>query len=731
MATTLHTFLDIFDTEVEHEGETTELKKIIIPIIQRDYAQGRKSPEVNRVRDRFLTSLKDALENDPITLDFIYGDIDSEGVMTPLDGQQRLTTLFLLHWYAAKKEGAPKEEYDFLKRFSYETRYSARDFCSHLIDFEPSFEIPLSEEIVDQPWFPLSWLKDPTISSMLVVLDAIDEKLSEMANIWSRLKANRITFFFLPIKDMGLTDELYIKMNSRGKPLTQFEHFKAELERSLREIDKDAARRIAKKIDTEWTDMLWKYRDDENVIDDAFVRYFRFVCDVICYRNGNTPRGKSTDIFDLITRYFSIESEQVMDNVAIFESFYDCWITLPGKSSPQEFFSRFMSRTHEKGKILVEEKWNLDIFEDCLRNNGDMVGGRNRKFPLNRMVMLYAIVVFLLTNGQVTDDEFSRRLRIVNNLVRNSDNEIADSETRQGGNRMPAILRQVDSIINNGVIDESIPINFNAIQLAEEIQKLEWTASHPEEIEILFKLEDHELLDGQIGIIGLDNLDLGERFESLFRCSYDAIDCALMATGDYSQQEKGARYRVGSSKLPSAWKKLFHKSSDAAQFEKTSNVLKKLLTQMSDFSDDYLTNLANDFVKNREQEKKYDWRYYYIKYKEFRPGKYGTYRWGESQYDVSVLWAEKQLSENAYQPFLKEASPANISRDSLGQRLLLSDCTISCAHDSYHVHSLDDDTVIESIPVAQEDGIDCEDRIVLLQDYLAKKESKKTSQEGA
>ena len=38
----------------------------------------------------------------------MYGDIDENGRMTPLDGQQRLTTLFLLHVYAAKKENIDK-----------------------------------------------------------------------------------------------------------------------------------------------------------------------------------------------------------------------------------------------------------------------------------------------------------------------------------------------------------------------------------------------------------------------------------------------------------------------------------------------------------------------------------------------------------------------------------------------------------------------------------------------
>ena len=38
-------------------------------------------------------------------------------------------------------------------------------------------------------------------------------------------------------------------MNSRGKQLTQFEHFKAELERELKSIDEETAREIHEKQD--------------------------------------------------------------------------------------------------------------------------------------------------------------------------------------------------------------------------------------------------------------------------------------------------------------------------------------------------------------------------------------------------------------------------------------------------------------------------------------------------
>ena len=167
----LCSFNELFS--LKDEENSIEINQVTIPIIQRDYAQGRD--EVKRIRDRFLSSLLTAINGNGICLDFIYGDIDSKGKLTPLDGQQRLTTLFLLYWYSAKKNGIEYEKYDFLDRFSYETRYSSRDFCHELIKFNPDFnaDLILSEQIINQSWFPLDWKNDSTISSMLVMIDEI------------------------------------------------------------------------------------------------------------------------------------------------------------------------------------------------------------------------------------------------------------------------------------------------------------------------------------------------------------------------------------------------------------------------------------------------------------------------------------------------------------------------------------------------------------------------------
>ena len=317
MSTSLHTFMNIFGESFDAEDEPIELKKIVIPIIQRDYAQGRPGEDIRRVRKRFLDALYEAVTSKPIILDFIYGDISKKGIMTPLDGQQRLTTLFLLHWYAAKRNHIDADEYSFMHNFSYETRYSARDFCTYLINYDPTFEMEISKEIIDQSWYPLDWNNDPTIDAMLTMLDSIDEKFKDVDDLWDKLKNTSVSFYFLPISEMGLTDDLYIKMNSRGKPLTLFEHFKAELERKLTEYDKTTAERIIKKIDIDWTEMLWRYRGDNNITDDEFLRYFHYICDILYYKRDDSPQGKSTDEFDLVEEFFSVKSKDLASNIDV------------------------------------------------------------------------------------------------------------------------------------------------------------------------------------------------------------------------------------------------------------------------------------------------------------------------------------------------------------------------------------------------------------------------------
>ena len=711
MLESLRTFINIFEGDV---------RRIVIPNIQRDYAQGRDTAEIRRVRSDFLNALYKAVTTDEkIKLDFVYGDLN-DGTLTPLDGQQRLTTLFLLHWYAARKENIPPEEISFLENFSYDTRPDSRDFCKFLIACEVSFDEKLSAAIEDLAGFPLGWKKDPTVNSMLVMLDAIDEKFCGVENLWDKLKGGVISFYFLKIKDMGLTDELYVTMNSRGKPLTDFEHFKAEFKSRLDKIDNEFSDRIILKIDTVWSDLLWTYRDENNLIDDGFLAYFGFLCDVILYRKGGTPQGKSRDPFELLKEFFD---DNAPENVDFLEKSFDCWHELDGDEKISDFFNARVSRgsrndkivnRHAAGKIITYFD-ATDFFGDCVKSYG-------KKFSLGKTVMLYAFLIYLLNEEKISDEDFRRRIRIVNNLVTNSgDAELSNSEARNNGNRIPAMLEQVDSIIIHGKILRSNEIqtdnyyNFNETQLKEEREKILWTTANPDKAELLFELEDHYLLNGQIGIVGLEHPEYFSRFIELFKCNYDKIACALLVMGDYFQVDgNGWRYQLGSTN-PKSWQNLFHKSALVKGFDDTAENLDKLLDSTINFTDDFLQEIIDDYLSDCERKAEFDWIYYFIKYKEFRPPRYGKYRWenfSDEPYCLSVLWAEEKTTVNSYQPFLKEVEVNdNISREYFGMRINFGEFYVECENDSYVVKNSETDAEEYRLTINQRDGIDTEDRI--------------------
>ena len=708
----LRTFMNIFDD--------VSVRRIIIPKIQRDYAQGRNTTEIRRVRERFLDALYKAVTTDEkIKLDFVYGDLSDDGTLTPLDGQQRLTTLFLLHWYAARKEHVPPVEYDFLKNFSYDTRPDSREFCKFLVDAEVDFDAEtLSAELENHAKFPLSWKKDPTVSSMLVMLDAIHQKFHDAENLWHKLKDDAISFYFLPIEDMGLTDELYITMNSRGKLLTDFEHFKAEFKRKLDEIDAELSNRIIWKIDTVWTDLLWTYRDKNNLVDDGFLAYFGFLCDVILYKKNDTPYGKKQrdDPFILLEEFFGGD---VRANVDFMEKSFDCWHELSRRERIPDFFADRVSvgsktdrnrNRHATGKIITYFD-NADFF-------GDRVKSYGKNFALGKVVMLYAFQTYLLNREKISDADFRRRIRIVNNLVTNSgDAELSNSTARNNGNRIPAMLEQVDNIIVDGKIlltEELTAVNefnFNETQLTEERDKLLWTQQNPDKVESLFELEDHYLLYGQIGVGGLESPEYFSQFISLFDCDYDKISCALLVCGDYLQA-KGNLYQLGSTR-PQSWQNLFHKSALVKHFDETQKFLDKLLSRTKNFTDEYLQRIIDDYLADCERKAEFEWTYYFIKYAEFRPPRYGKYRWENfdaEPYCFAALWQEQKQSPYAYQPFLKALGVGELDREAFGMKLVLGDFYVTCENDSYVVKN-SSDAEEDRLPITQRDGVDTENRI--------------------
>ncbi|MCI6428479.1 MAG: DUF262 domain-containing protein [Rikenellaceae bacterium] len=467
---------------------------IEIPIIQRDYAHGRLGKET--LRKNFLADLKKALDNESpykdtsMKLDFVYGSKEN-GRLNPLDGQQRLTTLWLLHWYIALRAGQLNEDNcSIFRKFTYETRISSREFCENLcvpVHFLNYNKKDIVGFITKQTWFYSAWKQDPTIQSMLRMLggtkvankkgediiDGIEELFQNtnedvFKNYWDSLtEKDAIVFYHLPLSDFGLSDDLYIKMNARGKQLTGFENFKADLigyitkqaqdetiEHSIRtEWEKllDPKNGIPIKLDTDWTDIFWECRSKDNRIDEIFFTFLnRFFWNELFI--ATKPGDQESYVLDIgkgdesSTKENNNSSYKYLNN-SDHPSDFDTTIAYEGLdiyryyegSIPLPFFqklSKILTGYHDysANNIMPICLWDntfsfIPLYDEKNSNNIEIANNANERIlkvtTLNQVqrVVFFAICKYFNDSGVGNDDELSLKqwMRVVWNLVSGED----------------------------------------------------------------------------------------------------------------------------------------------------------------------------------------------------------------------------------------------------------------------------------------------------------------------
>lgn len=312
-------------------GEAVNINRIVVPKIQRSYAQGRKGESY--IRNTFLNDIFAHLVADKdMDLNFIYGAVrkmESSMVFELIDGQQRMTTLFLLHWYIANRElEHDSEEYldicGKLAKFTYETRVTSTDFCQMLASYRGELSsIYPSKTLKLSKWYFKAYDKDATVECMLNMLDAIHEKyeaeLEKNPEISLFSSLNKLQFQVLSLGEFGLTEELYIKMNSRGLPLSSFDNFKAELTGYLRgtAIGKEQVPLtnsytgsmvpfyvdFSTNLDTNWINVFWSKEEPEF---DA--KYFKFFHMYLGLKYLLEPLNTSSDLNkDAVVKFFITE----------------------------------------------------------------------------------------------------------------------------------------------------------------------------------------------------------------------------------------------------------------------------------------------------------------------------------------------------------------------------------------------------------------------------------------
>jgi hypothetical protein len=621
------------------------VKRIEIPIIQRDYAQGRDSDAVARIRTNFLDVLHDAVTiGPPISLDFVYGDV-VDGTLRPLDGQQRLTTLFLLHWYLAWRADRLDQEQGW-KRFEYATRPSARRFCACLVESNPPCDAKLRIWFEDQHWFLHTWQHDPTIQSMLVMLEAIHERFAKADCVaaWERIVHSdppAISFHLLPIERMGLSEDLYIKMNSRGKPLTPFENIKARFEQVLERSCPDRVEEFAQKVDGAWADLLWLVRGTDDIVDDKFLRYFQFVTDICEWHDGRLPSG---DIETLAERTYGPGSEKAMAHLDFLVRCFDTWVEVDTWAVFEETFTltppSFDSEDTSKVVLFGVPGSTVNLFAECCLDHV------RRSWP--RTLFLYAVLIHRLHDTA----EFSRRLRVLRNLI-----EASSSELR--ADKMPALLSDVRKLIAEGALEGVLSLN--QAQATDEQLKVGMLKKAPYLERHLFHLEDHPLLRGCLAAFELDAAVFERRaraFHELFAEPnvLPVLTGALLAAGDYSLRINHRFLQLGSGSNMLQWREEILTGSSRPNLMEVRGVFGRLLDAVAERDGDVrslLEAFTHGWLDSNNGANGLDWRWYFVRYPEMRSGRSGIYACAGGVLGYSVCMLEKKAMSSYYRdPFL-------------------------------------------------------------------------------
>lgn len=660
---------------------------IIIPKIQRDYAQGREGKE--NLRKKFLSDLFEVFDTDrstPRLYDYIYGKLEKPNQdhpdcyhFYPVDGQQRLTTMYLLHLYIGKRA---KKNTDFLKYFSYQTRNSSKLFCEMLCNIAAEEYADIIEYIKDNDRYTSHWKNDPTISSMMRMLQDIDARFKskqpfytqqDYERCWDNL-VNNVKFWMLDLSDLETTDDIYIKMNSRGKGLTKFENFKAELDNLVLQTSEGLDKgEFSMKIDTSWTNLFWNYRDNDNDwtetdfdqpekpdytdngLDEKMLNFFRNYLTIEGLKNGSVSSSRMAErLGDIeLASLVAKESPMIFINIRDILDFF-CNLQKNGINI-SEWFERFLTK-------IPEEKRFEDNPEDAtVRINPNPL---TRDTPTDYLALLmepqmtrtekifaYGIIYLILNRPgtfesiEHTSTDFEK-LRILRNLIVNS--EIHDDESDYHKGAMKQNLESVEILMNYGLLSlKSKQSEFSGVQIDQEIEKNNWLNSSGKANQVAMKqLENHSVLRGNLKMLyGISPLSLDKinNFRRLFinKACYDEIEQIALSFGDYSI--KNGNTRNYAEKTINGWKdRIFINSNNDSLL-----MFEAMLNSGPMSYQDYVDH-RDSFIADAQNKSIFDWRYYLTNYKSMRWAPKGCYLLEGEHYLYYMFNASTSIHSETY-----------------------------------------------------------------------------------
>ena len=480
--------------------------KIQVPYYQRDYAQGRiDNGRIDNIRKVFVEEMYGAImgfNNKECHLGLVFGSYDeNEKVFIAVDGQQRLTTVFLLHWYVAWRENKLNDYKEKLLNFSWDTRSYSSQFVELLFKIRPLGNV-IDSIKTNSNYFSV-WENDPTVKGMLTMLEEIEKQYPNDILLCSQLFSNdcKIKYDILKL-EKDSDGKTYLKMNSRGRSLTTFELFKSKL------LDKYKPN-FGHKFDNEWLSFMIKISaTSDSQFSDPDIPFMNFINEYT-YTYLQLKLKSGSDIANNYKEFTDAKVKGELTDVPFisFDKYNGAF-----EGDCLEYFEKsldWICQNYENIKLID----NKIRFSDSRFFIDAIIKDNNPNFT--HRAKLFAVFKYAELTGydQIDTELYEKWTRVFRNLVANTDID---------GSNIGGICKAINKIDNSdiyGYLSNGGEISaFAKDQVAEEIAKAKQIlygaprSDGKSWEEIIIEAENYAFFKGAIRFL-FTQKDIGDDFE--------------------------------------------------------------------------------------------------------------------------------------------------------------------------------------------------------------------------
>lgn len=374
-----------------------ERYNLIVPEIQREYVWGKNEYSIvdffikdmkNGYQSHSLTSSKEILDSlrelglnevaiaaaiaaqsnneKGINIGFIYSYKPDYYTYTDdafdvflIDGQQRITTMFLFLFYFAIKE---KRLPEFIQTFKFNAKTDKIAFDYRVRNLTHKFLIELLDQIKTiedlrnikkKSWFLKNYIEDITIKSIVgsdkkndIVIGIFPKLFNEFENddtLYYDYLLTQIKFWHFKTEETSEGEELYITMNSRGQQLSDNENLRAKLFATGIAIREPL---YWSEQWEKWQDFFWKHRDRQNNADYGLDEFFRWVTILSLFAKDKEIR-----------KYVRSTKNGLDENVLSLEYIQKCFTSLEYLYDDSTFSLIKDNYNLYKNFSLLDRKW--------------------------------------------------------------------------------------------------------------------------------------------------------------------------------------------------------------------------------------------------------------------------------------------------------------------------------------------------------------------------------------